>query len=196
MDEAEPVIGPESGIPVDELLALYKAVGWSAYTGNPGLLQAGVAGSSYVVTARRGGRLVGLARALSDGATICYLQDVLVHPGEQRRGIGRALVRAVLDRYRTVRQKVLLTDDEPGQRAFTRAWAAPRSATTDPARCAPSSASTTEPEADSARPDPACGVQPGGKVIPARSPSWRLLPGDVDGQLGPELFGKLWPSRR
>jgi hypothetical protein len=27
-------------------------------------------------------------------------------------------VRAVLDRYRTVRQKVLLTDDEPGQRAF------------------------------------------------------------------------------
>jgi hypothetical protein len=32
--------------------------------------------------------------------------------------VGRALVQAVLDRYRTVRQKVLLTDDEPGQRAF------------------------------------------------------------------------------
>jgi len=28
------------------------------------------------------------------------------------------LVRAVLDRYPGVRQKVLLTDDEPGQRAF------------------------------------------------------------------------------
>ena len=32
--------------------------------------------------------------------------------------MGRALVRAVLDRYASVRQKVLLTDDEPGQRAF------------------------------------------------------------------------------
>ena len=118
MDEAELVIRPESGMTTDELLSLYASVGWSAYTGDPDLVQAGVTGASYVVTARRGGRLVGLARALSDGATICYLQDVLVHPDEQRRGIGRALVKAVLDRYRTVRQKVLLTDDEPGQRAF------------------------------------------------------------------------------
>jgi predicted N-acetyltransferase YhbS len=43
---------------------------------------------------------------------------VLVLPDEQRDGVGRALVQAVLDRYRTVRQKVLLTDDEPDQRAF------------------------------------------------------------------------------
>jgi GNAT superfamily N-acetyltransferase len=46
------------------------------------------------------------------------LRVVLVLPEEQRRGVGRALVEAVLDRYRAVRQKVLLTDDEPGQRAF------------------------------------------------------------------------------
>ena len=118
MGEPEIVIGPESGIPVDELLALYGSVGWSAYTDSPDVLQAGVAGASYVVTARRDGKLVGLARALSDGATICYLQDVLVDPAEQRHGIGRALVGAVLDRYRAVRQKVLLTDDEPAQRAF------------------------------------------------------------------------------
>lgn len=118
MDEGGLVIEPESGIPVEELLPLYEAVGWSSYTESPALLQAGVSGASYVVTARRDGRLVGLARALSDGATVCYLQDVLVHPAEQRHGIGRALVTAILDRYRTVRQKVLLTDDEPGQRAF------------------------------------------------------------------------------
>src|SRR5687768_4898697 len=97
VDQAELVIGPESGIPVAELLALYESVGWSAYTSSPELLEAAVAGASFVVTARRGGRLVGLARALSDGAIICYLQDVLVHPAEHRRGIGRALVGAVLD---------------------------------------------------------------------------------------------------
>jgi GNAT superfamily N-acetyltransferase len=102
----------------DELLALYGSVGWSAYTGDPDTLERAVAGSSFVVTARRDGRLVGLARAVSDDATICDLQDVLVDPGEQRSGVGAALVRAVLDRYAGVRQQVLLTDDEPRQRAF------------------------------------------------------------------------------
>ncbi|GAA0922732.1 GNAT family N-acetyltransferase [Virgisporangium aurantiacum] len=105
-------------VPLDELLDLYGSVGWTAYTAEPDVLRAAVAGSSFVVTARRGGRLVGLARAVSDGATICYLQDILVRPDEHRTGVGRALATAVLDRYAGVRQKVLLTDDDPGQRAF------------------------------------------------------------------------------
>jgi GNAT superfamily N-acetyltransferase len=102
----------------DELIELYGSVGWSAYTADPDTLVRAVEGSSLVVTARRSGRLVGLARAISDDATICYLQDILVAPEGQRSGIGAALVRAVLDRYSGVRQKVLLTDDEAGQRAF------------------------------------------------------------------------------
>jgi GNAT superfamily N-acetyltransferase len=100
-------------VPLDELLDLYGSVGWTAYTAEPDVLRAAVAGSSFVVTARRGGRLVGLARAVSDGATICYLQDILVRPDEHRTGVGRALATAVLDRYADVRQKVLLTDDDP-----------------------------------------------------------------------------------
>ena len=112
------VVEPVTHVDADALLGLYDAVGWSSYTRAPQVLEAAIAGSSYVVTARRDGRLVGLARALSDGATICYLQDVLVLPTEQRAGVGRALVGAVLDRYRSVRQQVLLTDDEPAQRAF------------------------------------------------------------------------------
>ncbi len=70
------------------------------------------------MTARRSGTLVGLARVITDGATICYLQDVLVHPDARGIGIGRDLVEASLRPYAHVRQKVLLTDHEPGQRAF------------------------------------------------------------------------------
>ncbi len=102
----------------DELVALYSAVGWSVYTADPATLGAAVRGSSFVVAARDSGRLVGLARVVSDDASICYLQDVLVEPGHQREGVGRRLVQAILDRYPHVRQKVLVTDDEPGQRAF------------------------------------------------------------------------------
>ena len=102
----------------DETLALYDAVGWSAYTKNPdGLLRA-LAGSTRLATAREDRRLVGLARVVTDGASILYLQDVLVHPDAQRTGLGRRLVTALLDEYPDVRQKVLLTDDEPAQKAF------------------------------------------------------------------------------
>ena len=103
---------------LDDVLALYRAVGWSTYANDPEMLAAALAGSTHVVTAHRAGRLVGMARVISDGASICYLQDVLVHPEEQRSGTGRRLVLAALEPYADVRQKVLLTDDGPGQRAF------------------------------------------------------------------------------
>jgi GNAT superfamily N-acetyltransferase len=101
-----------------EVLALYRAVGWTRYTDDPATLAAALDGSTRVVVARSRGRLVGLARVVSDGASVAYLQDVLVEPAQQRGGVGQALVRAALDPYARVRQKVLLTDDEPGQRAF------------------------------------------------------------------------------
>ncbi len=102
----------------DELIGLYDSVGWSTYTRDVGTLRLALAGSSTLVIARVGGVLIGLARVLSDGATICYRQDVLVNPSHQGRGVGGALVRAVLAPYGHVRQKVLLTDDEPAQRRF------------------------------------------------------------------------------
>lgn len=105
----------------DELLRLYDAVGWTAYTRDPRRLERAVRDSQAVVTARDDGALVGLARAVTDGATILYLQDVLVAPTHRRRGIGRALVDALLGRYAEVRQKVLLADDDPAADGFHRA---------------------------------------------------------------------------
>jgi GNAT superfamily N-acetyltransferase len=103
---------------LDEVIGLYAAVGWTAYTRRPDTIAAGLSSASFVAAAFAGARLVGLVRAVSDDATVCYLQDVLVHPDAQRTGVGRALVTAVLERYGHVRQHVLLTDDEPQQRAF------------------------------------------------------------------------------
>ncbi len=100
------------------LLELYDAVGWTSYTRDPELLERAVAGSSYRIAAYIGQRLVGLARVISDDASIAYVQDVLVHPDMHRRGIGRRLLAACLERYAHVRQKVLLTDNRPEQHAF------------------------------------------------------------------------------
>ena len=105
-----------------ELVDLYESVGWSAYTRQPEVLAQAVRNSSFVVAARDDrGQLLGLARAISDDSTICYVQDVLVRPAWQGNGIGRALLASITDKYGHVRQTVLITDDEPAQRAFYQA---------------------------------------------------------------------------
>jgi GNAT superfamily N-acetyltransferase len=103
----------------DELVALYTSVGWSTYTDEPERLSVAVENSSIVVTARdEKGTLIGLARGLSDDASVFYLQDILVRPEFQRQGIGHRLLAVCLERYGHVRQKVLLTDDDEAQRRF------------------------------------------------------------------------------
>lgn len=96
----------------DRVVALYDAVGWTGYTRDPGALLAGLAGSHLVLVVQDEptGRLLGLARTLSDGATACYVQDLLVHPAARRRGIGRALLGEVLHRYAGCRFVGLTTD--------------------------------------------------------------------------------------
>ncbi len=52
-----------------------------------------LANADVIVTARLGGKLVGVSRALSDGAFCTYLSDLAVDAAHQRRGIGRELLR-------------------------------------------------------------------------------------------------------
>jgi GNAT superfamily N-acetyltransferase len=112
------VVPDPEELPFADVLRIYESVGWTVYTGEPERIRAALAGSSFVAGAFAGDRLVGLVRAISDDATISYVQDVLVHADAQRSGVGRALMAAVAARYAHVRQHVLLTDDESRQRAF------------------------------------------------------------------------------
>ena len=111
-------INPADTVQPEELLALYESVAWTAYTSDPQSLTRAVANSTFLVTARSSGELVGLARGLSDDVSIFYLQDILVRPDRQRRGIGTALLETCLSRFAHVRQKVLLTDNQLAQYRF------------------------------------------------------------------------------
>lgn len=59
-----------------------------------------------------------LFEPVGDGVTIVFIQDLLVFPEKQRKGVGTALVKAVLKRYPTVRQIELTTDQSPETAAF------------------------------------------------------------------------------
>ena len=102
----------------EAVLALYQAVGWVMYTRDPAKLKRALAQSLMVLGAFDGDRLVGLIRAVGDGETILFIQDLLVLPSYHRQGIGRQLVKALVDHFPEVRQRVLLTEDQPDTRAF------------------------------------------------------------------------------
>ena len=52
-------------------------------------------GANLTLTAWDGGRLVGIARSLTDFAYCCYLSDLAIDADYQKQGIGRELVRRV-----------------------------------------------------------------------------------------------------
>ena len=102
----------------DEILRLYSEVGWVSYTQNMQALKQGYKNSLLVLAAYEGDELLGLIRVVGDGYTIIFVQDILVFPEKQRQGIGTALLQAVLDRYKEVRQIELVTDNTPKTVAF------------------------------------------------------------------------------
>ena len=101
-----------------ELSELYNSVGWSAYCDNMSSLMNGLVNSLLVLGAFQSNKLVGLIRVVGDKSTIIYIQDLLVHPNYQHQGVGKALLNEVLEKYKNVRQIVLLSDNNPSLLSF------------------------------------------------------------------------------
>lgn len=57
---------------------LYDDAGWIAYTCDMDALERALRASLYLVCAYDGDTLCGLLRAVGDGQTILYIQDILV----------------------------------------------------------------------------------------------------------------------
>jgi ribosomal protein S18 acetylase RimI-like enzyme len=95
---------------LEQLQRLFLSVGWSSGQ-YPQELCVAMRNSHHVVSAWDGETLVGLINALSDGAMTAYFHYLLVHPEYQGRGVGRELVRAMLEAYQHCARKVLVAYD-------------------------------------------------------------------------------------
>lgn len=104
-----------------EILPLYDSVGWTAYTARPEMLKRAFEKSLLALAAYEDGALAGILRCIGDGASIVFIQDILVHPGFQRRGIGSALLREAMKRFEGVYQLRLTTANTEKTIAFYRA---------------------------------------------------------------------------
>ena len=105
-------------IDISELIPLYRSVGWRNYTDDPDMLRAACQNSLLILAAYHYDQLIGLIRVVGDGHSSVLVQDLLVKPDFQRQGIGSALLREILVRYREVYQLQLMTDDTAETKAF------------------------------------------------------------------------------
>lgn len=96
-----------------EIVRLYTEVGWTAYTDNLSILRRGFENSLLVLGAFENNELIGIIRVVGDGFTIVFVQDILVFPSQQRKGVGTVLLQEILDLYKNVRQIELATDSTP-----------------------------------------------------------------------------------
>ncbi len=105
---------------LDEIVNLYESVGWMNYLERVDTLREAYANSLCVLGAYDSDRLVGIIRAVGDGRTIVFVQDIIVLSEYQRQGIGSKLLQAVMERYQDVYQMELLTDNTEKTKAFYR----------------------------------------------------------------------------
>ena len=111
-------IKEDKKIPISQLKSLYEDVEWYAYTKDLDLLQQACCQSLDVCSVWEEDTLLGLVRVVGDGLQIIYIQDILVLNAYQNKGIATILMQHILNKYKSVRQKVLLTEEAPDVRHF------------------------------------------------------------------------------
>lgn len=109
------VIEQPSEADIDAIHAILAKTYWSP--GIPRETVARACANSMCAIARDDeGKLIGFARVVTDRATFAWLCDVIVAPGRQGKGLGRALVRTFLDHpeLQGLRRWLLGTKDAHG----------------------------------------------------------------------------------
>lgn len=90
------VIQQEPQLTAEEFLAVLERSGLAERrpVGAPERIAEMLAHANLIITARDGGKIVGVSRSVTDFAYCCYCSDLAVDRGYQGRGIGRQLLEA------------------------------------------------------------------------------------------------------
>jgi ribosomal protein S18 acetylase RimI-like enzyme len=113
----------ESAPGVDAYLALRERSGLSPKTREQAAAALPGSWAACHVVHEASGQTVGMGRILGDGGWYFHIVDMAVLPDHQRRGLGDAILRSLLDRIRADAPRgayVNLLADPPGRRLYAR----------------------------------------------------------------------------
>ncbi len=79
---------------VEEYLALREAIGWGRL--DEQMTARGLAHSLFTVCLLHEGNVIGCGRVIGDGGLYFYLQDIIVLPAFQGKGLGKRLMKAIM----------------------------------------------------------------------------------------------------
>ena len=88
---------------VEEFIALRRKIGW----GDTQYEMANISldNSLFHVTVRDNAQLIAMGRVIGDGAMFFYVQDVVVDPGYQGKGLGKLLMQHIESYLASVAEK-------------------------------------------------------------------------------------------
>lgn len=94
----------ENDITVEEYLSIRKKVNWRELTVRQAALA--IENSLHIVKAvDQKQNLLGMGRIVGDGAVICYVQDLVVVPEAQGKGIGTIILRHLTDYVSSIQEQ-------------------------------------------------------------------------------------------
>ncbi|MDW0111188.1 GNAT family N-acetyltransferase [Sporosarcina aquimarina] len=92
----------------ENIQQLFLSVEWESAS-HPHDLYNAILNSHSAATAWDGDRLIGLANALSDGSMAVYFHYVLTDPDYQGQGVGKEIMKMMLEKYQHMHTKVLVS---------------------------------------------------------------------------------------
>ncbi len=94
----------ENDILIEEYLELRSKVGWVQLSKKQAELA--ISNSLFIVKAiDENGNILGMGRIVGDGAVICYVQDLVVSPQAQKRGVGSMIIERLIDYAKSIREE-------------------------------------------------------------------------------------------
>ena len=97
---------------IEEIKDIYKKESWNAYLKDDEKLIRAFDNSLYIMGAFDNCKLVGFIRCVGDGEHILVVQDLIVEPKYQQRGIGTYLFKTIMQKYSNVRMFMVVTELE------------------------------------------------------------------------------------
>lgn len=105
---------------IKDLILLYKQAGWwePSFDQHPEFLDSIVKDSAVFVGVFLEEKLIGMGRALSDLASDAYIQDVTVLKEYRGKGIGKKIIRALIEKLKEENVDWIGLIAEPGTSPF------------------------------------------------------------------------------